>query len=113
MLLLLLFVLFLVLLLNLLLILLLLVVELLFVFFVFFWFGCRCCFAVVGFSCDVFCLCALVCVRVCFWSLLVVLSLDFRENGFVGREIRSRERELRVEKMEVTRIFFFCVACLH
>jgi hypothetical protein len=35
------------------------------------------------------------------------LSVDCGENGFVGKEICSRERELRVEKMKVTRIFFF------
>ncbi len=36
-------------------------------------FGCRCCFAVVGFSCDVFvCVRFCVCACVCFWSLVVV-----------------------------------------
>jgi hypothetical protein len=85
------FVLLLVLLLNLSLILLLLV-ELLFVFS---WFvlGVRCCFAVVGFSCDVF-----VCVRLCVcvflvsgggFRLLIVQKMDLLAERY------AREKETR------------------
>jgi hypothetical protein len=50
------------------------------------------------------CACVCLCVFGLWWWFL---SVDCGENGFVGKEICSRERELRVEKMKVTRIFFF------